>query len=147
MGDFMKKNIKKIIFICFVFSIFILNVNAKQNLKIPFFNNINKIQNNVKLDSIVIKKFDNDNILCTGRFGGFLKQIVQLVKFAVPIIIIAFAIIDFVKAMAAQKPEELKTAANRLGKRMIIGAIIFLLPTIIDYLLSITGISTTTCGW
>ncbi len=97
--------------------------------------------------TIVTRKFETDNVLCSGRFGNFLSQIMKLVKFAVPIIIIALAIVDFIKAMSSQKTEELKNAMNKLLKRLIIGAIIFLLPTIIDYLLSITGINSTTCGW
>ncbi len=144
---FMKKNIKKIIFIIFACSIIILNVDAKENFKINFSNNNINIQDSTMFSTIITKKFETDNVLCAGRFGEFLKQIMQLVKFAVPIIIIALAVVDFIKAMSAQKTEELKTAANKLLKRLIIGAIIFLLPTIIDYILSITGINSTTCGW
>lgn len=143
----MKKNIKQIFFIVFICVLSILNVNAKENFTPNFLNDNFNIQDNSMFSTIVTRKFETDNVLCSGRFGNFLSQIMKLVKFAVPIIIIALAIVDFIKAMSSQKTEELKNAMNKLLKRLIIGAIIFLLPTIIDYLLSITGINSTTCGW
>lgn len=141
------KKIKKILFAGFICLFCLMNVSAKQNFQIEFNNSIDNVQNVNMFGAIVTKKFDTSNVLCTGKFGFFIKQAMQLIKFAVPIIIIALAVIDFVKAMSAQKQEELKNAANKLVKRMIIGAIIFLLPSIIDMLLDIAGITSSTCGW
>lgn len=142
------KKLKKIIFVGFICLFCLTNVSAKQNFQIDGFNSsINNVQNVNMFGAIVTKKFDTSNVLCTGKFGFFIKQAMQLIKFAVPVIIIALAVVDFVKAMSAQKQEELKNAANKLVKRMIIGAIIFLLPSIIDMLLEIAGITSSTCGW
>lgn len=81
-----------------------------------------------------------------GGFGKFLKQIYSLIKFAVPIIILAFAIIDFLKAIAASDPAEVKKAATKLVKRMVIGVAIFVLPTLLELLLAAAGVEFGTCG-
>lgn len=81
-----------------------------------------------------------------GKFGEFLKMILNLIKFAVPILIIGLSIIDFIKAIAAQDDKDLKNAANKLTKRMIIGVIIFLLPTLIEFILKLADINSGTCG-
>lgn len=145
----MKKKVNKLflgLFFCFFA---FQSVNAKPIIQMNNTNStLNFMQNNDLVETIVIKKMEaNNNILCTGKFGLFIKQVLQLIKFSVPIIIIAFAVIEFVKAMSAQKQDEIKSATNKLIKRMIIGAIIFVLPTIIDVLLDISGITSSTCGW
>ncbi len=81
-----------------------------------------------------------------GEFGDFLKQIYSLIKFAVPIVILAFAIIDFLKAIAASDPAEVKKAATKLVKRMVIGVAIFILPTLLELLLAAAGVEFGTCG-
>lgn len=79
-------------------------------------------------------------------FGQFLMEAWKLIKFAVPILIIAFAIVDFIKAMASQDEAEVKKSANKLVKRLIIGVLIFVLPTLIEYILELAGIDYGTCG-
>lgn len=113
-----------------------------------------KYPNNANIDCTEINKIIESgnnspvaNPLCEKEFGKFLKQIFQIIKILVPIIIIGLAVVDFVKAMAAQKQDEVKNAFNKLVKRLIIGAIIFVLPTLIDVLLEIAGITSNTCGW
>ena len=80
-----------------------------------------------------------------GEFGAFLKQIYSLIKFIVPIIILAFALIDFLKAIAASDPAEIKKAAIKLVKRMVIGVAIFILPTLLELLLAAAGVEFGTC--
>lgn len=138
------KKLKKIIFISFICLFCFAEVNAKTNMPME---KTNIIENISLFHSIEMRRFDTQNVLCTGKFGFFIKQVSQLIKFAVPVIIIGLAVIDFIKAMSAQKQEELKNAVSKLVKRMIIGAVIFLLPTIIDMLLEIAGITSSTCGW
>ncbi len=79
-------------------------------------------------------------------FGQFLMEAYKLIKFVVPILIIAFAIADFVKAMASQDEAEVKKSANKLVKRLVIGVLIFVLPTLIEYILSLAGLDYGTCG-
>ncbi len=87
---------------------------------------------------------DCDNIF-NGKFGTLLKQILSLIRFAVPILIIGLSVVDFIKALAAQDPNEIKKVTNKLGKRLIIGVLIFLLPTLLEVLLELAGIEFGVC--
>ncbi len=80
-----------------------------------------------------------------GPLGDFLKEAWKLIKFAVPILILALSIVDFLKSISAHDEAEVKKAANKLVKRLIIGVIIFVLPTIIELLLHIAGFEFGTC--
>lgn len=91
--------------------------------------------------------YADNAIICSGDLGDFIKYVFHVVKFAVPLLIIGLGIVDFIKAMTAQSQDEVKKASNKLIKRLIIGACIFILPTIIDFLLKVAEINTELCGW
>ena len=57
----------------------------------------------------------------------------------------SFALIDFLKAIAASDPAEIKKAAIKLVKRMVIGVAIFILPTLLELLLAAAGVEFGTC--
>ncbi len=95
----------------------------------------NPVQDNLKCDSIF-----------SGKFGKILDQIFNIIKFLIPILIAGFAIMDFIKALASQNQDDLKKAGNKLIKRLIIGIFIFLLPTVIEFLLKIAGIEFGVCA-
>ncbi len=161
----MKKKLKYIFFLCFVVLVFSSKVCGKifinpiqESVTLNFsINNISFIQKSEykKLASVdgnhlvENQKLDqmNNSVLCSGRLGNFLKDIFHLVKFAVPILIIGLGIMDFIKAMTAQSQDEIKKASSKLMKRIIIGMIIFVLPTLIDFLLKIAEINSQICGW
>lgn len=81
-----------------------------------------------------------------GAFGAFLKDILSLIRFVVPLIILGLSIIDFIKATAAQNESEIKKAATKLVQRMIVGVLIFVLPTLLEVILAIADIPYGTCG-
>ncbi len=54
------------------------------------------------------------------------------VKVLVPIIIIIFGLIDFAKAMTSGDDKAIKSAASSLIKRLIVGVVIFFIPTVVD---------------
>ncbi len=85
------------------------------------------------------------NGIFANEFGEYLKQIYDLLKFAVPILILGYAIVDFLKALAAQDDAEVKKAANKLVKRLMIGVLIFVLPTILEFFLNLAGVQFGVC--
>ena len=87
-----------------------------------------------------------NSIFKDGEFGRILAEILDLIKFAVPIIIIGLSTIEFIKALAAQNQDEIKKATQKFIKRLIIGILIFAVPTILEYLLSIAGIEEGICN-
>lgn len=90
-------------------------------------------------NSLVWKYFDdgvtiNDNYCSNSDFKKpfiFLGRIFSIVKILIPILIIAFGIIDFFKAMIASKDDEIKKSSRSLMLRVIAGVIIFFIPTIV----------------
>lgn len=67
------------------------------------------------------------------RFVGY---IIMFVKLFVPLIIIGQGVFIFYNGIKAGKEEELKKCTQTLGKRILAGVIIMLLPTILDIALS-----------
>lgn len=99
------------------------------------------------------------NLECDDLFEGengkklkdLLKTIVTLVKIAIPVLLIAFGIMDFTKAVFAGKEDDMKKAQGKFIKRAAIGVCIFLIPSIMKFLLVIANsiwgsISADLCG-
>lgn len=84
--------------------------------------------------------------LLSGKFGQMVRSTLNFLKFIVPIIIIGFTIVDFIKAVVSQDNKEINKAGNKLIKRIIIGIVIFLVPTILEIVLDLAGIPYGTCG-
>lgn len=81
------------------------------------------------------------------EFGEFIQDIFTLIKFAAPILVIAFSTIDYTKAISHQNADELKKANGRFVKRLIAGVAVFLLPFILDFIFDIFGLyGLDTCG-
>lgn len=73
---------------------------------------------------------------CTEAAGilQFVGYALTIIKIAIPLIIIAYGILDFGKAVTASKDDEIKTSAKRLLWRAIAGVVIFFIPSIVLWL-------------
>ena len=70
--------------------------------------------------------------------------IIVIIKILVPIILIILGSIDLGKASISQDEKALKDAVTKFCKRILIGLIIFFIPTILDFFLSlVSGVSET----
>ena len=79
-----------------------------------------------------------------------INSYLNIIKIAVPIIVIGLGIADFTKAIFAGE-EDMKKAQKQFIKRLIIAILIFLTPTLVNLLLSLankvwTIISPNSCG-
>ena len=75
---------------------------------------------------------DTDYCTMIGPVLKFVKTIITLIQFAVPIVIIVLGSIDLFKAVVASKEDEIKEAQKLLIKRVIYGVLIFFLVTIVQ---------------
>lgn len=80
-----------------------------------------------------------------------LNEYMTILRIAVPIIIIILGTIDFASAVLAADDDKMKKAQSRFVKRLIIGLLIFFIPTFVKLLLKIANaawgtIGTGTCG-
>lgn len=92
---------------------------------------------------------------CTSYLGDgskgtpmyYLNFVFNLIKYAAIILLLVLTIVDFLKAIVSGKDDEIKKATSKTIKRVIICIIIFFLPTLINFLLELLGLSTNpTCG-
>lgn len=67
-----------------------------------------------------------------------IKQALNVVSILVVVLLIVLGTIDFGKAVIASKEDEIKKAQGAFIKRIIVGVLIFLVPTIVTGLMKIT---------
>lgn len=80
-----------------------------------------------------------ENMCARGEIQNVMKfvgYIIMFIKLFVPLIIIGQGVFIFYNGVKAGKEDELKKCVQTLGKRILTGVIIMLLPTIIDVALS-----------
>lgn len=92
---------------------------------------------------------------CEGLLGENLinkiNSYLNIIKIAVPIILIAFGIVDFTKAVFSENEDSMKKAQKDFIKRLAIAMLIFFVPTILNLLLTLANkvwpiIIPSTCG-
>ena len=113
-----------------------------------FFSMLNVEAKVIQSDSLVtngwfsIKSLDDTGVTVTDSYcskPNFLKpfkllgRIFSFVKIVLPIVILAFGVVDFFKAVIASKDDEIKKATKSLIMRLIAGVCIFFLPAIIHF--------------
>ena len=78
--------------------------------------------------------------LCTDDMKTILavvKSVLDIIKFAIPILLIVFGIVDLSKAVISQDDKAAKEAQKRFISRLIYAVVIFLVPTIISLLFNL----------
>ena len=92
---------------------------------------------------------------CTELFGDdiieLVKEILQYPRIIVPILVILLGTIDFGKAVIASKEDEMRKAQSTFIKRVIIGTLIFFVPTFVEIIMELAdivweGLGYSTCG-
>lgn len=82
----------------------------------------------------------------SARLLVWINNIFRWVKYILPVIVIIMGILDFVKAIAAGKEDEMKKAQGSFTKRLIAAALVFIIPLIIEFILNKMGFGYDTCG-
>jgi cell division protein FtsW (lipid II flippase) len=77
---------------------------------------------------------------------SIIKTVLNIVRFAVPLVLIVIGTFDIFKAVVASKEEEIKAAQKLLIKRVVYAVIIFLIPTIVMLILNIVSNTKDTDG-
>lgn len=66
----------------------------------------------------------------------FVGWILTIFKIGIPLVIIAYGMVDFGKAVVASEDDEIKKQTRRLLYRALAGVIIFFIPTLIMWIFS-----------
>ena len=72
-----------------------------------------------------------------GPILNLVKTFVNIICWAVPVILIVMGMVDLVKALTSQDDKQIKSATNLLVKRVVIGIAVFLVPTIVRLVMSV----------
>ena len=75
----------------------------------------------------------------TKELLSFVGYLLLIFKIVIPMIIIVYGMIDFGKAVVAEKDDDIKKSAKSLGRRAIAGIIIFFIPTIVVWVFEQVG--------
>lgn len=124
---------------------------TKLNLDEKKINNINdEYANIVEWKSLDIYPVVDCETLLGEELINKINSYLNVIKIAVPIIVIGLGIADFTKAVFSDE-ENMKKAQKQFIKRLIIAILVFLTPTFVNLLLSLankvwTMISPNSCG-
>ena len=66
-------------------------------------------------------------------------------KYIAPALVIMLTMLDFIKAISSQNDDDMKKAQSKFIKRLIIAALLFLLPLIINFILQTFGFYSAKC--
>ena len=68
------------------------------------------------------------------------KWLIDLIDIAIPIIIIIMTIVDFTGVVLSGEEKNFKAAGTKLIKRLIIGAVVILLPMLLAFIIDLSGV-------
>lgn len=80
-----------------------------------------------------------DNCGGLGPIVTLIKGVMNIFQIAIPILLIVFGSIDLGKAVMANDEKEIKGATNKLIKRAIAAVVVFLIPFIVNLVMSLVA--------
>ena len=100
-----------------------------------------EIEGNAEKDSIE----GGGNCVFSKRLVDWVMNILNWVKYLVPVLLIVLSILDFIKALAGEKEDEMKKAQKHFVTRLIAAALIFLTPFILEFIFDKMGFAYEGC--
>lgn len=81
-------------------------------------------------------KFATKTVTFDSKLPDTIHIVILILQIAVPILLVIFGSIDFVKAMTSQKDDEIKKGQKTFISRIIAGVIIFFIVAIVKLVIS-----------
>lgn len=82
----------------------------------------------------------------SGRLLAWIGNILNWVKFIGPVLVIIIGIVDFIRAIASSKDDEMKKAQGRFIRRLIAAALVFIIPALLVFVFEKMGFTAQGCG-
>ena len=76
------------------------------------------------------------DVLIDEKIPNTVSTIITVIKIVVPILLVIFGMMDLFKGIVAQKEDEIKKGQQMFIKRLIAGALVFFVITIVQMLIS-----------
>ena len=83
-------------------------------------------------------KFNIGNISSCGLSERIIKWVANIfkwVKYFMPALVVIITLLDFIKAIGSQNDDDMKKAQSKLVRRLIVAALFFIIPFLIQYTL------------
>lgn len=151
----MKKKTLFILFIFFIASLFIspniVLANNLNNITDTTFNKVLLEEDNDSTnngDDEAIEENESDDQVCKGLLGPLkedLKFILNIIKIIGPILVVVFTTYELITAVASNDDDALKNVMKSLITRIILVAILFFLPIILNLILGFVDNNYSTC--
>lgn len=90
--------------------------------------------------SINVVYAENCNALLTQEAADFLVEIITIIRYAVPVLLIILCTTDLVTVVVSQDDNAMKKSISRIVKRFIAAVAIFFVPWIIQLILGMDAI-------
>lgn len=74
-----------------------------------------------------------------GPIVKLVRTIIELIRYGIPVILIIYGMLDLGKAVMAGKEDEMKKAQGTLIKRVIYAVLVFLVVTIVVFIMNIVA--------
>ena len=85
------------------------------------------------------EKFQCGDFKIPYLFVSIVNTVITIIKIAVPVIIIILGSLDLLKAVMAQKEDEIKKGQQTFIKRLIVGAVVFLVFAIVQMIIGLVA--------
>lgn len=127
-----------------------LYLDSNEGTAIKYLNRVSKSSkyydengNEIKSGELIDIKEDEELSDCSDLFGEELvkkiNEVMNIIKIAVPILLIIFGISDFFKATFDKSEEDMKKSRDKFIKRIIAAIIVFLVPVFVNLVLKIAN--------
>lgn len=70
---------------------------------------------------------------------SLIGNVVNLIQIGIPIILVVMGMLDLGKAVASQKEDEIKKAQSMLIKRLVYGALVYLVVFIVGFVIDLVA--------
>lgn len=85
----------------------------------------------------MILNVDNVCGAIDNNLAGLIHTAIVIMKFAIPILLIIFGMIDFAKGVIASKEDEIKSGQHMFIKRLISAVLVFFVVSIVQLLIGL----------
>lgn len=98
------------------------------------------------INNIYINILDVDCSILGDELQEILNEIFLIIRICVPIICVVLIAIDILGAVTSGDEKNMKDAQSKAVKRLIIGVVIFFIPSVVNLILQWAGFALGTCG-
>lgn len=136
MAKFIRK-ISFLVILILIANVFVVNTEAKQLndsfVLVADVTETDEVVDDASCDTVLGDLEDPHSI------AYLLQEIFKIMKFATPVLVLIFSIIDFIKSISTQDKEILQKAIKRTIIRVIVGLVVFVIPSICNFIFDLLG--------